>query len=383
MFSALRLRGVLAAFVLIACAQASYGQDSSGPCAAAETTWAAEAIEPCIDQLTKQIDQASSNKDKAALLSKRALFYVRLGYAERAKGEERLQAAWEAALADYTAAIALDPLNPSFREKRTRLLLDMKRGGEALKDAETLVEQTPQNVRYHTLRGTALASLNRHKEAIEVFTHAIGLAQSCAEGAVIQNQINEYRHAFDPPLTREQIEQLMKNPPPLYDKPEAGVRKLGFRCTPIPPNTFEELVSAKEWLFALRGESHLALGDPYSALRDHKYSVAISPVRELGSVRLCEIEIDLNDGWDAQRDCRYAFDFNSWVVLNDPSSAAKIGLFLLEDGDLKGACRIAFPFVTEGMESYINNPNIKALQKRVKGGLEGASLKSCEAEYRW
>ena len=139
----------------------------------------------------------------------------------------------------------------------------------------------------------------------------------------------------------------------------------------------------KEALFMWRAESYRSLGDPWAALRDHKYAVSISPVRELASVSVCELEVELKLDYDAVVDCRYAFDFNSYVIFDDPDRAAKIGSFLLEDGDLKGACRIAFPFPLEGMQSYVDNANIKALQGRVKGGLEGAGLKSCGAEFRW
>jgi hypothetical protein len=33
------------------------------------------------------------------------------------------------------------------------------------------------------------------------------------------------------------------------------------------------------------------------------------------------------------------------------------------------------------MEAYFSNPSIKALQQRVRGGLQGAGLKRCRVEY--
>jgi hypothetical protein len=226
--------------------------------------------------------------------------------------------------------------------------------------------------------------LKRHDEAIQVYSNALQLVQSCAEASSIQAQVNEYRHAFDPPPTKEEMLKLIQDPDrELHDKPEPAIALLGFACTPTPANSFNALVEEKWGLFNARGDSYLAMGNKWAALRDMQYAVAISGLlRKFSSVSLCALEIDLRLAASAVEDCRYAYDFNSYSLLGDPVQSAKIGRFLLEDGDLKGACRIAFPFFAdESMSAYLNNPEIKALQERVKDALQGAGLTTCEIDY--
>jgi len=85
--------------------------------------------------------------------------------------------------------------------------------------------------------------------------------------------------------------------------------------------------------------------------------------------------------YGAVESCRRAFDFHVYSTLADADQAAKIGQFLLDDGDLKGACRIAFP-IAGAPKIYRDSPNIKALQTRVKATMIAAGLTACEREFR-
>jgi len=362
-------------------------------CPAADAAWTDENIAHCIADLSKRIDQLPAQSPKRAeLLARRAHLHEFLARTMAATGDKNAQSSYEAARADYSAALAIDPGNDAMRRKRAELLMAMGRGEEALKDAETLLAKNPTSLRHQQLKGSALAALKRHKEAIAVFTHGIGLAQSCAEASTLQRQVNEYRHAFDPPQTREQMLEEMReiSNRPLYDVPEASVKGIGFPCAPTPANTFEDLVSWKPFLFERRAESHRALDDPWSAIKDYEYALSISSTPEFGSVGLCEVEIDRGLDYAAVEHCRLPFGSNSYAVLSDPELAAKIGNYLLDNGDLKSACRIALPFAElpagaiepdKAMLAYLNHPKIKALQQRVKGGIAGAGLKGCAIEF--
>jgi tetratricopeptide (TPR) repeat protein len=364
-----------------ASSRAALAESANDECPAHDVSWTEQNIQQCIDGLTTRIDQASPNSaKKAELLAQRAQLHENLGPIKSEEGRNNANAEFDAALADYAAAIALAPRNTSIRYRRANLLMRLERGDDALKDADALVAQDATSVTFHKLRGTALALLKRDQEAIEVYTHAIALAQSCAEASQLQRQANAFRHAFDSPLTKEQmIEEIQNKPRPLYDVPEPAVLKLGFSCAPIASNTFEDLVVMKGILFELRGESHRTLGNTSAALADYKYAVTLSTVRELGSVRLCDLELEMQLDFEAVEDCRWAFDLNTFPVFADPSPAAKIGKFLLDDGDLKGSCRIAFPFMRDkSMQAYLDDPDIKALQKRVENALQAAGIAGCQ-----
>ncbi len=249
----------------------------SAPCAAktndcppANAQWTDANVAQCIADLTKRIDQRpAQSTDRVELLSQRAHLHEFLQRQRSATGDKGAKTSFEAALADYSEALAIAPRNDELRRKRAQLLIEMGRGEDALKDAETLLAQEQASVRDQALKGDALAATKRHKEAIAVYTRAIALAQSCAEASQIQEQVNKYRHAFDPPPTKEQALEEMRNMRnrPIHDVPETAVKQVGFPCAPSPPNTFDELVMWKSNLFERRGDSHHALDDRWSAIR--------------------------------------------------------------------------------------------------------------------
>jgi tetratricopeptide (TPR) repeat protein len=362
------------------------------PCPAAQ--WNEQTVAQCIADLAKRIDQLPpQSPQRVDLLEQRARLHEFLYRQRSATGDKTAAAASEAALADYAAALAIAPRNGELRRRRAQWLISMERGDDALKDADVLVAQDQASVQNQQLKGFALAAMKRHKEAIAVFTHAIALTQSCAEASMIQEKINEYRRAFDPPMTKEQALAWTRNRRnmPLHDVPDAGVKQLGFPCTPTQSNTLDEMVMSKSFLFSRRAESHRALGNTGAALRDYGYAVSISSTSAFVSVGLCEMEIDLGLDYSATEHCRQAFGSNSFSILGDAEKAAKIGTYLLEDGDLKSACRIALPFADlpastfeadKAMQAYLNHPKIKALAQRVRGALAGAGLKRCSVEFR-
>lgn len=378
------LRVVAAVASLAMGAVVGWAQDGVSECPAAGVSWTVETLTQCIADVTKQIEQAAPKSPaKAKLLARRAQLYQNLG-SVKTDGPGLPKTELEAALADYAAALEIAPEDLAIRYDRARLLLRVERGGDALKDSEILVAKAPDSIDYQSIKGVALAMLKRHQEAIDVFTQAIKLAQSCAEASAIQREVNGIRQAYDPrQYTKEEalkeIEKTLARP--LYDVPEAVVVGMGFPCVPDARNKFDDLVLAKSQLFERRGDSRRALGDQNGALSDYEYSVLISPLREFGSLALCELEVDMQLDYNATRDCRRVFDFNAYPILADAERAAKIGEYLLEDGDLKGACRIARPFLSNAnMRAYLTHPKIKALQKRVRGALKGAGLSACEIE---
>ncbi|MBI1210964.1 MAG: hypothetical protein GC190_05840 [Alphaproteobacteria bacterium] len=328
----------------------------------------------CIDDLSKRIT-AAANVDKAKLLAQRAQQYHGLG---------ELDAAWS----DYTQALALTPDDGEIRLSRARLALQMNRGQDALDDVAKLLDQEPHRLQYLALKGYALSTLKREQEAITVYSNAIALAQSCAEASIVQHKINELRHAFDPPPTKEQMLKQLEDRsyPPLYAIPEPSVMNLGFACTPTDANTFEDLVLMKQVLYSARGSSYRAIGNTEAARNDYRYAVSLSQFPELESLELCLLEVETNDDWSAVEHCRLTFDLNTIPILSDPARAAKVGEFLLNDGDLKGACRIAFPFMPDNrMRPYLGSEPIKALQKRVKLAMDALQMTDCGIDYsrRW
>lgn len=376
---------VLVAVASLAMSDEGWAQDDVSECPAGGVSWTVENLTQCLADVTKQIEAAApKSAAKVRLLARRAQLRQHLG-SMKMDGPRLPQADVDAALADYAAALEIAPEDTAVRYDRARLLLRVERHEDVLKDAEILVAQAPDSVDYQTIKGDALAMLKRHPEAIEVFTRAISLAQSCAEGSAIQREVNGIRHAFDPgPQTKEEalkeIEKMRERP--LYDVPEAAVVGMGFPCAPNVRNKFDDLVVMKSALFARRGDSRRALGDKHAALRDIEYAVLISSLREFSSLALCALEVEMQLDYSATENCRRVFDFNTYPILVDAERAAKIGEYLLEDGDLKGACRIALPFAPDtNMRVYLTHPKIKALRKRVRGALKGAGLTKCEIDF--
>jgi|CXWL01.1.fsa_nt_gi tetratricopeptide (TPR) repeat protein len=354
-----------------------------GACPARGVSWTANNLKQCIDDFTQQIEKTEpQSRQRATLLAKRAQANRNFGAFGSSEDDSFAKPHFEAALADYTAALAIVPQDADVRHKRAQLLIDMERPTEALADADVLTRDVPDKVRFYGLKGWTLSKLGRHKESIEVYTRGIELAQSCAEASLVQKKINEYRRAFDPPPTREEmfreIEMLQ-----IYDIPEKGVLSLGFKCTPSPVNAFEDLVIDKSILFQGRAESHKALSDLEAAFKDYRYAVSISFAPEIASVSLCELSIDLKLPFVDIEPCRRAFDTDTVSILSDPVLGAKIGSALLNDGDLKGACRLAFPpLMDKKMRAYVDHVDIKSLQQRAGPAARAAGFTRCETDLQ-
>lgn len=348
------------------------------------TNWTEQHATHCIEVVTKKLEGARSAEERARLLDQRAQLYESLAHMRDGAGGDPAPAR-ESALADYAAAIELAPRDARLRERRVDLLLLMERGDDALKDAEALLRLDRANPRNHMRTGQALALLKRHQEAVAAYTEAIRLAQSCAEASVLQRQVNEFRRAFDPPPTQAQVEadtQRIREGE-LYDVPSAAVIAIGFPCRAANGKALQDLVGWKPIFFGQRAISLRALGKPFDALRDLEYahSMDASGVG-LGATQLCALQVEFGQGYDASKTCRDAFSHNSWALLNDVDQAVRIGRFLLDDGEVKGACRIAFPFlpppISRQMEAYLAAPAIKDLQQRVRRALGALGRTGCD-----
>lgn len=126
-----------------------------------------------------------------------------------------------------------------------------------------------------------------------------------------------------------------------------------------------------------RGRAHEAMGNRDRALTDYKYTNLIESMSNFGSIELCSLEIDMKLDFDAVKDCRTLVDYDVSVLLDDDKQTYKIANFLLEDGDLKGACRLAWmPYGSH--PRFSKDPQLRQLQLRVRNALRAAGMTSCE-----
>jgi tetratricopeptide (TPR) repeat protein len=360
---------------------APVGDDCTPPLS---SNWTERHATHCIEVVTKKLDGARSVEERARLLDQRARLHESRSHMRDGAGGDPAPDR-ESALADYAAAIELAPGDARLRERRVDLLLLLERGDDALKDAEILLGLDRANPRNHMRRGQALALLKRHQEAVAAHTEAIRLAQSCAEASALQRRVNEFRRAFDPPPTRAQLEADAQriHEGELYDVPSPAVIAIGFPCRASDAKALQDLVGWKPIFFSQRAISLHALGKSFDALRDLEYAHSMDASGlGLGATQLCALQVELGQGYDAGKTCRDAFSYNFWVLLDDADQAVRIGRFLLDDGEVKGACRIAFPFlsppISRQMEAYLEAPAIKDLQQRVRRALGALGRTGCD-----
>lgn len=79
----------------------------------------------------------------------------------------------QAALADFTAAIGVDPNQTEAREGRAAMLIQMGNYPLALEDAEAMIEMSEDDPFISTFRGFVLLNLDRPAEALEDFSEAL------------------------------------------------------------------------------------------------------------------------------------------------------------------------------------------------------------------
>lgn len=334
----------------------------------------------CVELLTELIALAPSGSlEQARLLNRRGGF--RITVADRlAKGNPARLQMYQAGLEDLRTALAIAPDNKEWRTNYVMRLLRLDRLADALREVEEALSKNPSDLDFISLKGSVLIGLKRFDDAIKTYDAGLVLTEQCAEGSALQDRLNAIRHAYDPPPPREEIErQIREQDIELYGVPEPGIKALGFRCTSQPRAEFEHKVVMRRSLIAGRGRAYEAMGDRDKALTDYKYSELIDSLSSVGSIELCSLEIDMKLYYDAVEHCRSLVDYNVSIFLDDDKLTYKIANFLLEDGDLKGACRLALsPF--RSRPGFSKDPQLRQLQLRLRKVLRAAGMNSCERE---
>ncbi len=321
-----------------------------------------------MEVLSKRVESAPKRSfERASALVARAALHDAFGSFKPSKGAEERAAA----LADYAAAVAIVPNDERIRYSRARFLMRIGHSEDALKDAEVLIARAPDRAKFFALKGDTLFQLNRMNEAIEIYSRAIGLTQFCAEASLVQQHVNALRA---PPGTDNAGGQ------PFIAATSSVMNATVFRCAPPAGSSVVELALLKINLLNARGQSRRATADDAGALRDYEGALAISPELfvSMGHLQICQWAIETKRYSVGVEHCERAFEGESMTIIDDPGLAAKIGNLLLADGDLKGACRNAFPFMAGGeLRIFYSAPEVQALQQRVRRALAGAGLKDC------
>lgn len=327
-----------------------------------------EFFRHCMEVLSKRVESAPKRSfERASALVARAALHDAFGSFKPSKGAEERAAA----LADYAAAVAIVPNDERIRYSRARFLMRIGHSEDALKDAEVLIARAPDRAKFFALKGDTLFQLNRMNEAIEIYSRAIGLTQFCAEASLVQQHVNALRA---PPGTDNAGGQ------PFIAATSSVMNATVFRCAPPAGSSVVELALLKINLLNARGQSRRATADDAGALRDYEGALAISPELfvSMGHLQICQWAIETKRYSVGVEHCERAFEGESMTIIDDPGLAAKIGNLLLADGDLKGACRNAFPFMAGGeLRIFYSAPEVQALQQRVRRALAGAGLKDC------
>jgi tetratricopeptide (TPR) repeat protein len=331
-------------------------------------TWSDEFFRHCMEVLSKRVESAPKGSfERTSALVARAELRDALGSLKPSKRlEERA-----AALEDYSAAVASAPNDERIRYGRARFLLRIGHSEGALKDADVLIAKAPDRAKFVALKGDTLFQLNRMNESIEIYSRAIGLTQFCAEASLVQQQVNALRAT---PGTDN------AGGHPFIAATRPVMNATGLRCAPPAGSSVVELALLKINLLNARGQSRRATGDDAGALKDYEEALSISPELfvSMGHLQICQWAIETRQSSVGVEHCRRAFEGESISIIDDPGLAAKIGNLLLADGDLKGACRNAFPFMSnDELRVFSAAPEVQALQRRVRSALAGAGLKGC------
>src|SRR5208282_994146 len=103
----------------------------------------------------------------------------------------------DAARAEYSTALALDPSDPAHRGNRSHARLEAGDAVGALEDAEAVVSASPQWARGHGRLGAALSALGRHDEAVAAIERGQALHPEAALGTWLSDQFAAVRAARD------------------------------------------------------------------------------------------------------------------------------------------------------------------------------------------
>jgi tetratricopeptide (TPR) repeat protein len=115
------------------------------------------------DEVNKLLlDSIATNPRTAEEYARRADLYVKL------KDHEK-------ALADYEAAVKINPNNHRIQLDHAKALKSHHCPGEAISNLSLLIEEYPTSSTYHRYQGVVLCDLGRHEEALKYFDKSIEL----------------------------------------------------------------------------------------------------------------------------------------------------------------------------------------------------------------
>ena len=151
----------------------------------------------------------------------------------RAKGHEAL-GNYDAAVADLTGALELDPKHKFARNERASVFLKKGENDRALQDLNDALDRDPGNARTYTLRGQANTQLGNRDAAMEDFDAAIARDASFGE-AYFERGIAKLK--FDAPAaaTADLIRAAELQPldARFVESAQKQLNSLGFDAGPI------------------------------------------------------------------------------------------------------------------------------------------------------
>ncbi|MFC9948293.1 tetratricopeptide repeat protein [Streptomyces pratensis] len=208
-----------------------------------------------------------------------------LAYAVRAS-RRRASGAYEDALADYTAALALAPGDARALTGRAVAYRLMNRYEEALADCTSAIEAAPRSDRALATRGEVYRLLGRHEEALEDFARALDIDPQDAWGHAHRGQTYEAAGRYEEAaacFTRA-IEIL-----PDYAW-ALGCRGYTYQCMGRHADAIVDFTRSLEidpeetWTIGMRGAAYRSDARYEEALADFTHALEIEPHREWARV---------------------------------------------------------------------------------------------------
>ncbi|MDJ0896584.1 MAG: tetratricopeptide repeat protein [Alphaproteobacteria bacterium] len=154
---------------MLALPQAGHAQTGKDPC------WQG-AVATQAKDFRKAVAEFDQCLQQPALLDTDRVKVLRF----RAKGHEAL-GNYDAAIADLTGALELDPKHKFARNERAAIYLKQGENDKALQDLDDALDRDPGNPRTYTLRGHANAQLGNRDAAMKDFDAAIARDASFGE----------------------------------------------------------------------------------------------------------------------------------------------------------------------------------------------------------
>ncbi|MGW5497721.1 tetratricopeptide repeat protein [Streptomyces olivaceoviridis] len=193
--------------------------------------------------------------------------------------EHRRASAYEAALADYNAALVHDPDNERAVWGRGTTYRLMDRYQEALNDYDHAVELKPGDAGNLASRGAVYGRLKRHDEALTDFNHAIQLDPD--QAWIITNRgriywslgryddaLTDFNHAIQLGPDRDWIIASRGETYRLMHRYDEALTDLNHAIQLNPDYA---------WAIASRGQTHQALGRYDEALTDLNHAIQLDP----------------------------------------------------------------------------------------------------------